>query len=180
MIAEIRPGVLSDIAELIVRNVGPSVAKNVTFSFCLELPVLEGPDAVGKTTPYLKRRYSRTFPTFGPGMLMNGDVYQSSGAPFEPVPDDFTLTIAYDDAHGRHYTDSYDLSVTTLGYHTRTERHEDDESALRQRTTRAVEAVALGVVKDRALEPRDWRAGDEAPHDHAKPRPRLSSFTAFA
>ncbi len=144
MIAEIRPGVLSDIAELIVRNVGPSVAKNVTFKFRPDLPVLEGPDAVGKTTPYLKRRYSRTFPTFGPGMLTH-DVYQSSGEPFEPVPDDFTLTIDYDDAHGRHYTDSYDLSVTTLRDHTRTERHEDDESALRQRTTRAVEAIARGV-----------------------------------
>jgi hypothetical protein len=75
MIAERRPNVLSDIAELIVRNVGQSVAKNVTFKFDPELPVLEGAEAVGKTTPFLRRRYSRTFPTFG------------GAQQFAPVPD---------------------------------------------------------------------------------------------
>jgi hypothetical protein len=144
MIAEIRPGVLSDVAELLVRNAGPSVAKNVRFTFNPALPVLEGAEAAGKLTPYLKRRYSRTVPTFGPGMVMH-DVYQSASEPFEPVPDDFTLTVDYDDTHGRHYTDSYELSVTTLRDHTRTEPGDRDEPALQLRVARAVEAIARGV-----------------------------------
>jgi hypothetical protein len=144
MIAEIRAGVLSEIAELIVRNVGPSVARRVTFKFDPELPILEGAAADGLTTPYLQRRYSRTVPTFGPGMVMH-DVYQSANPPFEPVPEDFTLTIDYYDAHDRHYTDSYELSVITLHDHTRTESADNDLPNLQRRTTRAVEAVARAI-----------------------------------
>jgi hypothetical protein len=144
MIAEIRPAVLSDVAELIVTNVGPSIARNVTFEFNPELPLLEGADAAGKTTPYLQRRYSRTVPTFGPGMVMH-DVYQSSSAPFEPVPDEFTLTINYDDDRKRHYTDSYELSVLTLRDHTRASPGDYDDDGLRRRQIRAIEAIARGV-----------------------------------
>jgi hypothetical protein len=144
MIAEIRPGVLSDVAELIVRNVGPSVAKNVTFKFDPELPVLEGAEAAGMTTPYLQRRYSRTIPTFGPGMTMY-DVYQSSGEPFEPVPEEFSLTINYFDMHDQEYTDSYELSVITLRDHIYTRPGDTDDEAMRRRVAEAVEAVARGV-----------------------------------
>jgi hypothetical protein len=129
---------------LIVRNVGQSVAKNVTFKFDPELPVLEGAEAVGKTTPFLRRRYSRTFPTFGPGMLIH-DTYQSSSEPFEPVPDDFTLTIDYYDVHDRQYIDSYELSAAIMRDHTYSSPGDYDEQALRRRTTRALEAIARGV-----------------------------------
>ncbi|WP_142926665.1 hypothetical protein [Mycobacterium marinum] len=143
MIAEIRPAVLSEVAELIVRNVGPSVAKNVTFAFHPELPKLEGIDAAGKLTPYLQRRYSRTMPTFGPGMIIH-DVYQTN-PPYEPVPDDFTLKIDYYDTHGRRYSDSYELTVKALRDHTRSTPTGDDESELQRRLVRAVEAIARGV-----------------------------------
>ena len=144
IIAEIRAGILSDVAELIVRNVGSTVARNVTFRFEPGLPVLEGTAAAGLGTPYLQRRYSRTVPTFGPGMEMH-DVYQEANPPREPVPDEFTLTIDYDDAHGRHYTDSYDLSVLTLHDHLRVESGDDDPPDLQRRSTRALEAIARGI-----------------------------------
>lgn len=144
IIAELHPNVLSDVSELIVRNAGLSVAKNVSFTFDPPLPVLKGADAAGLLTPYLQRRYSRAIPTFGPGLTLV-DVYQLSNEPFEPVPDDFTLTIDYDDTHGRHYTDSYELSTMTLRDHTRATPSGDDDATLKRRATRAVEAIARGV-----------------------------------
>jgi hypothetical protein len=139
IIAEICAAVLSNVGELIVRNVGPSVAKNVTFKFDPELPT-----SGGIVAPYLQRRYSRTIRIFGPGMMIH-DVYQYAREPREPVPDEFTLTINYDDMRGRHYTDSYELSVVTLQDHIRTNPSGDDESTLQRRTTEAVEAIARGV-----------------------------------
>jgi hypothetical protein len=93
---------------------------------------------------YLQRRYSRTVPTFGPGMVMH-DVYQEANPPLEPIPNEFTLTIDYEDAHDRHYTDSYELSVITLHDHTRTESGDNDPPDLQRRTTCAVEAVARAI-----------------------------------
>jgi hypothetical protein len=139
IIAEICAAVLAEVGELIVRNVGASVAKNVTFKFDPELQT-EG----GMVAPYLQRRYSRTTRTFGPGAMIH-DVYQYAQGPPEPVPDEFTLTIDYYDTRGRHYTDSYDLSVVTLRDHTRIESSDDDLPHLQRRTTRAVEAIARGV-----------------------------------
>lgn len=52
------------------------------------LPELQGPEAQGKVTPFLQRRYSRIVPRFAPGMVMEG-----ATDPDEPVPDDFTVTI---------------------------------------------------------------------------------------
>jgi hypothetical protein len=144
MIAEIRPAVLSDVAELHIRNAGPSVAKNVSFEFDPELPALEGPEAAGMTTPYLQRRYSRTIPIFGPGMTMHDD-YQSANDPDEPVPEEFTLTINYFDMHGREYNDSYELSVEWLRDHIYSRPGDTHDEAIRRRIAEAVEAVARGV-----------------------------------
>jgi hypothetical protein len=60
MVADLRPEVLSPHTSiLVVSNVGQSVAKNVKTSFNPPLPELAGPEAAGKVTPFLQRRYAR-------------------------------------------------------------------------------------------------------------------------
>jgi hypothetical protein len=142
MIAEIRPSVIgTSSAELLIRNVGPSVAKNVRFTFTPPLPVLADADAVGKTTPYLQRRYSRPFAVIGPGMELHDTYQYGGGNDLEPVPDDFVLTIAYQDDRGRDYRDSYDLSVSILHDSMFSRPNGDPQD----RIADAVEAIARGV-----------------------------------
>lgn len=145
IIAEFQQNVLADATELLVRNVGPSVAKNVKFVFDPELPVLESVQAKAKAAYYVQRRYSRTIPTFGPGMVRH-DVYRfGPDSEDDESPDGFTLTIDYDDAHGRHYTDSYELSVMTVRDTSRASPSGDQPDVLGRRITRAIEAIARGV-----------------------------------
>src|SRR4051794_40143893 len=47
--------------ELIIRNVGQSVAKNVQVTF---RPTLKG---IGQSTDFIARRYAQLIPTVGPG-----------------------------------------------------------------------------------------------------------------
>ncbi len=143
LIAELRAAVLTHDAEFIVRNVGQSVARNVHVTFD---PPLPGPDAddPGYSTPFLQRRYSRVIPTFPPGMVMDNH-YQDADDRDEPTPDDFTVTISYCDAHGRTYTDSYDLTINVLLDQTAARRGGDDDEAMRGRTVEALEAIARGI-----------------------------------
>ncbi|OBI31849.1 hypothetical protein A5709_01840 [Mycobacterium sp. E1386] len=61
------------------------------------------------------------------------------------MPDDFTLTIDYEDAHGRCYADVYELTVKTLRDSTRATPAGRDAETLQRRLTEAIEAVARGV-----------------------------------
>lgn len=145
IIAEFQQNVLADAVELLVRNVGPSVAKNVKFIFDPELPALGGAQAKEKAAYYVQRRYSRTIPTFGPGMVRH-DVYRfGPDSEDDGSPDHFTLTVDYDDAHGRHYSDSYEMSVMTVRDTSRANPSGDQPDVLGRRITRAVEAIARGV-----------------------------------
>lgn len=62
MLAELRAAILTHDAEFIVRNVGQSVACNVRVEFDPPLPVLEGDDALGLATPFLRARAVQLVP----------------------------------------------------------------------------------------------------------------------
>lgn len=147
LIAELKHTVLTRDAELLVRNVGQSVARNVKVDFDPPLPDPADGDAeerVGVLTPFLQRRYSRVIPTFPPGMVMD-NFYQDAEDNDEPVPDDFTVTIAYTDSHGRKYTDSYDLTMGTLRDQSGAYPANTDEKGIQRRWVKALEAIARGV-----------------------------------
>lgn len=144
IVAELRAAVLTRNCELIIRNAGQSVARDVSVEFDPPLPVLEGKEAMDKVTPYLQRRYSRTIPSFAPGQVMD-NIYQEAADSTEPVPDNFTVTIRYKDMHSRNFTDSYVLSVDTLRDQTGAYPSNTDDKGIQRRLVNAIEAIARGV-----------------------------------
>jgi hypothetical protein len=144
MVAELKPSVLTDNAELHITNAGPSVAQNVKVDFDPPLPVLTGAEADGKLTPFLQRRYERVIPTFTPGMVMD-NLYQDATEPDEPVPDDFAVKFTYSDTRGRRYTDAYFLSLETLRNQTGAYPSTRGEDGERRRTVKAIESIARGI-----------------------------------
>lgn len=143
IVAELKAAVLTTDAELHISNMGQSVARNVRVEFDPPLPTPADENA-GVLTPFLQRRYSRTIPTFAPGMVMD-NYYQDAEENKEPVPDDFTVTVGYSDTHGREYFDSYDLTINTLRDQTRSYPSNTDERGMQRRFIRALESIARGV-----------------------------------
>ena len=152
MTAELRPvPLLRGRSELVISNGGASVAKNVQVDFDPPLPDLNGPGAAGKMTPFLRRRYSKPITTWTPGMRFSNVYF--AGVPGdngtfmnnEPLPDEFTVTIQYEDAHRRHYSDRYDLSIGAWSDETFSHPGNTDEKGMQKRQIQAIEAIARGV-----------------------------------
>lgn len=144
MTAELRSAVLTQNAELHIRNRGQSVAKNIRVTFDPPLPVLEGSEAEGLTTPFLQRRYADVITTLTPGLVLD-NIWNSATTRVEPVPDDFTVHFEYEDDRGRRYADDFELSMGTLQNQTGSYPSNTDDLGLRKRTVKAIEAVARGV-----------------------------------
>jgi hypothetical protein len=149
MAADIRPVALSKrISELVVENLGQSVAKNVRVTFDPPLPDLKGAEATGKVTPYLRRRYENAIPTMPPGRkLFNIYAVQAPGpngalVNAEPTPVDVTVTFEYEDTHGRPYKDSYKLSLRILQNQTESFPSNTDDDGMRRRGVEALEVIA--------------------------------------
>lgn len=111
---------------LVVRNHGPSVAKNVRVTFSPEIPDPPAEKAAQSLIPYLKERYARTIMTLTPGTELRNVYYigkdgedgEFSNA--EDAPDRVTITINYQSADGKQdYEDSYDLDVALMQGETR-------------------------------------------------------------
>ena len=142
MSADIRPALLSRGAqELIVENVGQSVAKKVKVTFTPGLP-----DNQGTLTPFLKKRYANVLPTVPPRRQFTNLYFV--GSPngtgtfrnTEPLPDEIRVTFTYEDSHGRDYTDSYDLKV--IWGTTSSDPSDTDALSLQKRMTKALEVIA--------------------------------------
>ena len=144
--AELLPIVLSrGTCELAIQNIGASVAKNVRVTF--DPPITEG---MGVTAGYLARRYEHPIPTMGPGRRLTnvyGHRRGDGSANFdEDVPLDVSVTIAYEDSHGREYRDVYELTSQTLMNETTTSPSNTDEKGIQRRLVQALEAIARGVA----------------------------------
>lgn len=144
--AELLPIVLSHgTCELVIQNVGASVAKNIRVEF--DPPIRAG---MGKIAGYLERRYQEPIPTMGPGRRLT-NVYghrrgDGTAAFDEDVPLDVAVTIKYEDSHGRNYQDMYRLTSQTLMNETTTSPSNTDEKGMQRRLVQALEAVARGVA----------------------------------
>jgi hypothetical protein len=144
--ADLLPVVLSDgTSELVIQNVGAGVAKNVAVQF--EPVITEG---IGPLAGFLSRRYQGVIPTMGPGRRLT-NVYgvllgDGSQELLEQVPSEVTVTIRYEDSHGRTYADAYCLSIETLRHETVSVPGNSDEAGMRRRLVEALEAIARGVA----------------------------------
>lgn len=117
--AELRDDPYIDAVQyLIVRNYGPSIARRVRVTF--DPPIPDPADLSSSSmTPFLKRRYSREIAILTPGMELDNIYFsgnrQSDGwVNREPMPDQVTVRISYEDDHGHGYTDEFPLDVNLI------------------------------------------------------------------
>jgi hypothetical protein len=114
----IAPG--SQSVMLRVRNVGQSVARNVSVTFTPDLPGPESADP-GVLTPSLRRRYLRPVTMIAPGQALSNVWWTGQSVPgsqeminAEPLPDGVTVVVAYVDDRGTTYSDMFALSAETM------------------------------------------------------------------
>lgn len=123
VLAELRPAADShDVIMLVVRNAGPSVARDVSVGFDPEITLPE--DTSQLVTPFLLRRYERPIPSLAPGQeLLNvwfdtdhsKDPDERGSLPnAEPIPDVATVQVAYRGTGRRLYTDTFRLDVDVI------------------------------------------------------------------
>jgi hypothetical protein len=102
---------------LVVRNYGPTIARNVRVTFEPEIPDPDPERADESVTPFIKRRYAETIPVITPGMELDNIWF--SGRPGgsggwlndEPIPDKSIVHIAYDGPDGTRYADEFPIDV---------------------------------------------------------------------
>jgi hypothetical protein len=103
---------------LVIRNYGPSIARNVLVSFVPPIPDPEDPST--SVTPFLKNRYSKVIPVLTPGMELDNLYYVGTpgvdGRPVnsEPTPDRVTVRIHYESDHGDDYEDEFPLDTNLI------------------------------------------------------------------
>lgn len=130
---------------LVVRNLGRSVARNVTITFDPPLP--QPDDIHGGLVHHVNRRYADPIPTLTPGTRLEniwrfkGDADQGQEVPSERV----VATAVYEDTRGRTYEDRYVLATDIHEWGTLTEPSGTDDKALRKREVKALEAVARAL-----------------------------------
>ncbi len=137
--------------ELVVRNEGAGVARNVRVTFDPPLPELEGAAAEGKVTPFLTNRYRQPVRTITPRMRLSNLYYL--GVPgeagryknAEPLPDQVEVQFEYEDVRGRSYSDSYSLDIAAIRFETWTGPSNRDEAGQRRRELNAMETIARAL-----------------------------------
>lgn len=139
------------VSYLVIENAGQSVARNVKVSFQPPLPDYETTDdgQPGVVAPFLRRRYGTPIAMIAPGhMLKNVYSYISAGINdnVEPVPDEFTVSVHYDDDRGRVYRDSFPLNRNLLGLETQSNPGSSNDAVKRQ--NQALEAIAWELWKE--------------------------------
>ena len=148
---------------LVIRNYGPSVAKNVRVSFDPEIPDPAPEAARESVVPFLKARYARTIPTLTPGTELRNVYYvgESQGGFFinsEPTPERVTVTISYESADGRQtYTDAFDLDVELIKGETWVTSSLSMESQVKD-----IRAALKGIAKSMQNIDRALHAGQQA------------------
>ncbi|UCM88903.1 COG1361 family protein [Streptomyces marincola] len=101
---------------LVIRNYGPSVAKNIKITFAPEIIETSSESLAS----YIRARYSKKIPTLTPGAELKNIYYvgESRDGVFvnsEPMPEQVVVTISYESADSKQvYTDAYDLDVEVM------------------------------------------------------------------
>jgi len=123
-----RPYVLAELAlpadsdstiDIVIRNAGLSVARDVVVRFDPELVVPD--DGKRYVTEYTTRRYAKPIPTLAPGQRLSNIWWSDDTAPgstspvnMEPTPEVCAVTIEYRDDRRRRYRDVFSLVVDTM------------------------------------------------------------------
>ncbi|WP_435241207.1 hypothetical protein [Streptomyces cucumeris] len=132
---------------LVIRNYGPSVAKNVAIAFEPEIPDPEPEEEHQSVIPFLKNRYRGKIATLTPGTELKNLWFvgeeQGRGefVNVEPTPDHVVVKIDYESTEGDKYSDSFELSVDVMRGETRVTSSRSLESKAKEisQTLRAIQ-----------------------------------------
>ena len=123
VIAEVRPAKESDtVIDFIVRNTGPTVARDVQVTFEPKILIPEDRKGESLATPTLIKRYSVPIPTIAPGQELTNTYWVGVEGPGnsrvngEPTPQRFTVSVKYRGVGRGWLRDSFviDLDIVTL------------------------------------------------------------------
>ncbi|AZI56950.1 hypothetical protein EH165_00955 [Nakamurella antarctica] len=116
ILAEFRTAPNSDALELVIRNAGPSMARNLRVAFTPELPIENGRPHLASY--YIRRQYADPIAVFGPGQHLENVWWQSVPKGDEhdyvnrhKLPKQTTIHLKYQDDSGREYSDTMPLNV---------------------------------------------------------------------
>lgn len=125
--ARSRPMVAAELREIpytegsqmiVVRNYGPSFARDVRVTFDPRIP--DGANPEQGMTQFLKRRYASPIWVLTPGMELDNIYYsahsdnQGKKVNREPTPDHVTVTITYKNDAGQEFADHFPLDTNLL------------------------------------------------------------------
>ncbi len=150
---------------LVVRNYGPSIARDVRVTFEPEIP--DPDDASISVTPFLKRRYAKPVPVLTPGMELD-NVYFSgaqeggSWVNREPTPEQVTVTIAYENDTGDRFVDEFPLDTNLIRNRTYSESSGSPEAQMKMlaRSVKTLADLAVRGERCRAQEAAQKRAAE--------------------
>lgn len=127
---------------LVIRNSGPTMARNVGVTFQPPIPDPEPDMEAQSVTPFLKRRYANPIPVLTPGMELDNLWYVGvpTGTRYvnsEPTPDQVEVHLSYDAPDGTRYSDVFPLDIELL----RKRTFSTSSSSPEEQTKEAVEAL---------------------------------------
>lgn len=136
VVAELRDALRADaIQYLVIKNLGPSVARKVRVLF--DPPLSEMDDSESRLAAFIQRRYSKPIPALVPGQELDNIWF--SGRPdaakgwvnSEPLPDTFTVRIRYHGVRRRRYEERFDLDVGLIRQRTYATSSKDPEEQMK-------------------------------------------------
>ena len=142
--AELRDHPYADATQiLVVRNYGPSIARNVRVTFDPPIPDPDNPAESG--TPFLKARYANPLAVLTPGMELDNVYFSgrqqgSTWVNYEPTPDQVTVRIEYEDDEGNEWTDDFPLDTNIIRNRTYTVSSKDPDEQ-RKALLKAVQGI---------------------------------------
>lgn len=148
---------------LVVRNYGPSIARNVRVLFDPEIP--DPADLSTSVTPFLKHRYTDAIPVLTPGMELDniyfsGEQQGGSWVNREPTPEQVTVTITYENDSGVQFSDEFPLDADLIRNRTYAESSGSPEAQLKvlAKSAKTLADLATGAERRRAAEAQEHRA----------------------
>ncbi|MGW5846672.1 hypothetical protein ACWFQ8_01695 [Streptomyces sp. NPDC055254] len=146
---------------LVIRNNGPSVARNVKVTFSPEIPDPTPEKSARSLIPFLKDRYAQLIPTLTPGTEYKNIYFAGTPGPddqfinSENVPDQVTVTIDYESSDGKFkYKDSYHLDIELMKGETRVTSSRSLESRAKEinRALQGIKGAADKIARQLAKE----------------------------
>lgn len=157
---------------LVIKNYGPTVARNVKVTFDPPLGDPAPEKAHESMAPFLKRRYAKPIPSLVPGQELDNIYFDGECAGAggwknrEPHPDQVRVTVELDAPDGARYIDHFDLDVNLIRDRTMVTSSRHPEERLK-RAVKALEDINKTLIRVAGAAPTARRAQEAAEQNAA-------------